>query len=41
MLLDELDLAKILFSRCRCVSRVVLEKPGFSCEKSVFKHFCK
>jgi len=41
MLLDELDLAKFLFSGCVCVSRVVLEKTGFSCEKSVFKRFCK
>ena len=32
MLLDELDLVKFLFSCCVCVSQVVLEKTGFSCE---------
>jgi hypothetical protein len=34
MLLDELDLVEFLFSCCDCVSRVVWEKTGFSCENS-------
>jgi len=41
MLLDEMDLVEFLFSCCDWVSRVVWEKTGFSCEKSVFKRFCK
>jgi len=32
MLLDELGLEKFMFSCCVCVSWVVLEKTGFSCE---------
>jgi len=32
MLFDEMDSTKFLFSCCVCVSRVVLEKMGFSCE---------
>ena len=41
MFLDELELVEFLFSYCDCVSRVVWEKTGFSCEMSVFKRFCK
>ena len=41
MFLDELELVEFLFSYCNCVSRVVWEKTGFSCEMSVFKRFCK
>jgi len=41
MLSDELDLVEFLFSCGDCVSRVVWEKTDFSCEKLVFKHFCK
>jgi hypothetical protein len=41
MFLDEWELVEFLFSYCDCVSRVVWEKTGFSCEMSVFKRFCK
>jgi len=39
MLLDELDLERFLFSCCLCVSRVVLEKMGFSCENRCLSVF--
>jgi hypothetical protein len=39
--LGELDLVEFMFSCCGCVSRVVWEKTGFSCEKSMFKRFWK
>jgi len=46
MLLGELDLVEFLFSCCGCVTRVVWEKMGFSCESrciSVFanKRLCE
>ena len=37
--LNELDLVGFLFSCCGCVSQVVWEKTGFSCEMSMFKRF--
>jgi len=39
MLLDELDLENFLLSCCVCVSRVVLEKTGFSCENQCLSVF--
>jgi len=39
--LRELNVVDFLFSSCGCVSRVVWEKTGFSCEMSMFKCFCQ
>jgi len=36
MVLGELHLAEFLSLCCGCVSRVVWEKKGFSCEKLMF-----
>jgi len=41
VLLGELDLVKILFSCCGCVSRVVWEKTGVLCENSIVNRFEK
>ena len=37
--LKELNLVEFMFSCCGCVSRVIWEKTGFSCEMSMFKRF--
>jgi len=39
MLLGELDLVEFLFSCCCCVSQVVWEKSGFSCESRCISIF--